>query len=432
MIRGIIRRDPEKQIRPIVARQVWLNESTAPVRSCGRDLAFAVAFVEEKLTKTERKDFQQHLLECRHCRQFVASEVRFRRPLVEEPSRSPDVRTRFFSIFTIKWAVPATAALLAAATFAIFAVNRNPKQDLSASNAPANFTKTPAVSSAAVSEPGTYLELKSRPGLATDDKTGPNSKTVNEVVAVASLPAVPVVPESAYTGSASLPGTNKTATDESFKIDASTTSNANTAANTANDSGTPILNSAALSNKANSANVTSNNSTQPSEYSVKVENMNLQTDANDLKARATDLKVDSATGSLGSIDRPSIIVPQAMLEEGTHSEVVIVSHSQLPASMMMGRSSGREEVEQQFDQYRSGNSQSNNNTIAYGGKWFTQVDKVWIDKDFTANADMPVIKVKMKSPEGQELLAKNPGLRPFLQLRKQVLVVYEGKVYLTY
>jgi len=410
VIRGFARKDQEKQIRPMLARQVWFSESNAPVVSCGRDLALAVAFVENTLTKSERKGFQEHLLDCRHCRQFVSSEVRIRRPLIEEPHVSADTGKRFFISFRMKWALAGVTSLLLAVTAATVMIHSsNSKPNAVPQNTAANVTYVAVTAPRpAVVDAPSDLHLISKPGLTLDVKEhSTETETQKNLVAEVTLPSVP----DALVKGNETPATS--AENANFKIDASQVASLVPATSGKSD----------LAEK---------DSLLPAEYSVQVEPVSLQSKVDDPKTRATDLKIDSLPGSLESIDRASIIIPQSVPDEGNHSEVVIVTHSQLPASMLSGRTTANE-INQQFSQFRSGNNnQANTNTFVFGGKWFTQVDKVWIDRDFAANSDMPVIKVKVKSPEGRELLSSNPGLRPFLQLRRQILVVYEGKVYITY
>ena len=171
-------------------------------------------------------------------------------------------------------------------------------------------------------------------------------------------------------------------------------------------------------------------SSASSEYSISTESLILPEKSTPPPSCVTELKMDAMPSSFGLLDQPSINVPgSGNTSVGQSSEITIITRPQVPAVMFNGHPIGKDSAE---DSIGLRSSRYQDSTLAVGGKWFKMVNKIWIDQDFTANSDLPIVKVKMKSAEGQDLITKNPGLRPFLQLRRQVIVVYEGKVYVTY
>jgi hypothetical protein len=114
-----------------------------------------------------------------------------------------------------------------------------------------------------------------------------------------------------------------------------------------------------------------------------------------------------------------------------NSEVVIISHALVPWTTSINRpTAGGPDGENFISKH--GPSSSSQAKVAFGGKMFNQVDKVWIDQEYTSNSNLPVVRVKVKSPEGQQLMASDPKLKQFFSMHKQIVVVYEGKVYMTY
>ena len=416
--------DKERQIRPILARQVWLNESAAPVVPCGRDLTLAVAFVEKKLTKREQKDFQSHLIECRHCRQFVSSEVRLQRPVFESPAVVAASRESFFTRLKFQWVTVAAGLVLAAGMTSLLLVNHNSGLR-QASNPLNNNVSAPMVATA---EPGPAAPATSpRPNRQRDAVaavtldgnavTGSPRTSIDlggiAGAGTASSATTGTAPNTPVANATTNPDVKKDLPENSFKVDGSAVSPVASMTTAVNNPPVPVTDD------------------KVSEFRLSVEPKGLDAKPDTpAPTRTTELKTELISMSLSDLDQASVNV--AGSGNGfvrRDSEVVIMSRPLVPWTTSLSGKPIGPRPEELISKRSPYNTQTR---VAFAGKLFNQVDKVWIDQEFTASANLPVVKVKVKSQQGQEVLAANPGLKPFFSMHKQIVVVYEGKVYMTY
>jgi len=64
------------------------------------------------------------------------------------------------------------------------------------------------------------------------------------------------------------------------------------------------------------------------------------------------------------------------------------------------------------------------------GRTFYFKRGVWIDAVYADDSHLPVIKLKHNSEEYKRILKENPRLKPFFKLGKNVIVVFEKKIYI--
>jgi hypothetical protein len=62
------------------------------------------------------------------------------------------------------------------------------------------------------------------------------------------------------------------------------------------------------------------------------------------------------------------------------------------------------------------------------GKTFRQENGLWIDEEYKASSNLPVVRLTPDSENYQQTLKDHPGLKPYFEL-KTVWVVWQGKVY---
>jgi hypothetical protein len=62
------------------------------------------------------------------------------------------------------------------------------------------------------------------------------------------------------------------------------------------------------------------------------------------------------------------------------------------------------------------------------GKTFRQENGLWIDEEYKASSNLPVVRLTPDSENYQQTLKDHPGLKPYFEL-KSVWVVWQGKVY---
>ncbi len=429
MLKGFNKQDKERQIRPILARQVWLNESAAQAVPCGRDLSLAVAFVEKKLTKKERQDFQSHLLDCRHCRQFVSSEVRLQRPVFESPVVAAISRESFFSKLRFQWVAVAAGLVLAAGLSAFLVVNHDSRIGQQSPVSQNNNIAAPVVTA-------TNNNNNTVPVRAVVPQAPLRSATAAAVVlnGTDSAPALPTSIDlgGLAGGSGSSPATLNSATNSTVNTSLTTPEvKKDLQENAFNVDGSTVNAIAnAVSGMVNPP-VPVTGEKDSSEYRVRVESANLDSKPVVPPTRTTELKTELISTNLGDLDQASINVPSGGNGfVSRNSEIVIISHPLVPWTTAVNRppvAPGTEELISKRSPYNQSQTK-----VAFAGKLFNQVDKVWIDQEFAASSNLPIVKVKVKSPEGKELLAANPGLKPFFSMHRQIVVVYEGKVYMTY
>ena len=415
--------DKERQIRPILARQVWIDESAAQVVPCGRDLTLAVAFVEKKLTKRERKDFQTHLLDCRHCRQFVSSEVRLQRPVFESPVAVAVSRGSFFSQLRFQWVAAAAALVLTAGVTSLFFVNHDAK--IGQASIPRNDTVSgPAVAGAV--NPGTQIVdsvQRSQRGIVAAVALNGSAATDSLRTSI-DLGGLAGAASSSASGTVTNPSAVTPVSDSVAKRDLPENL-FNVDGSTVNPVASTVTGMIQPPPPAADEKVFPS-----SEYRVRVESTNIDARTVAAPNPTTELKTELISMSLSDLDQAAINVPAG--GNGfvrRDSEIVIMSRPLVPWTTSVNHppnSSGAENSISKRSPY------SNQARGSFAGKLFNQVDKVWIDQEFTASPNLPVVKVKVKSPEGQQLLATNPGLKPFFTMHRQIVVVFEGKVYMTY
>jgi hypothetical protein len=422
VINGFNIKDKERQIRPILARQVWVNESANPVVPCGRDLSLAVAFVENKLTRSERKDFQSHLLDCRHCRQFVSSEVRLQRPIFEEPRLVQNSRPAFFEWFKMQWVAAAASLILAAGVTSFLVINHNPASHTAAIPAsvspasPVAANRSEPIVPAAIqnTSPRELVPLNGAVAIAEHENSIDFGGIVADGRDSASGGASVINPISNPAGLIIDVKDNKDNKDlhgSPFKVDASTVN--------------PLASTLAGMTPPPSAG----DQVGSTEYQVKVETANLNDKPIVSAGRITEIQTGPLSTNLRDMDQASINIPTSSTDfVGHDSEVVIISHPLVPWTTSTSSRPGLPVNES----FVSKNSPYYEAMIAFSGKLFNQVDKVWVDQEFTTGSNMPVVKVKVKSQQAQDLISANPGLKPFLSMHKQMVVVFEGKVYMTY
>jgi hypothetical protein len=71
-------------------------------------------------------------------------------------------------------------------------------------------------------------------------------------------------------------------------------------------------------------------------------------------------------------------------------------------------------------------------TRVVGKKTFNLIDGVWTDKDHRSDKEIPAVTITRDSDLYSELLAKQPGLRTFLNAfpaSQGVVLVYKGTLY---
>src|SRR6185369_12656336 len=126
-----------------------------------------------------------------------------------------------------------------------------------------------------------------------------------------------------------------------------------------------------------------------SEYRVRVESTNIDNKSVVPLARTTELKTELISSNLGDLGQPSInIPPSGGGFVGRDSEIVIISHPLVPWTTSINRlpdAPGTEGLISRRSPYSY-----NQTKVAFAGKLFNQVDKVWIDQDFAASSNLPV------------------------------------------
>lgn len=352
----------------------------------------ASAYIERRLPSTVRLQYESHLSRCAACRKSIVALMRMSEAdslaparQVSQPTWRSGVRQMFGALSQPQWAMAATAVIVLAVSLPLF-LTKNQTLETSPTVANESMSDKP-VGAAATASPISGSRSEQAPALVAASKPRENSR--EKPVTLGTDATVPAKSEAAVEFAA--------VGDLSKKTDKNTADSLDEVQRKAEVQATPPP---AQAGAAPGSQVARNNADQN---------------------RQQQPGKDSAQ----QVSEPKVAQEG---EKTERAEDVVAPPASDPAR---GRSSFR----------RSGKLalRDPNTTEAvrpeerrFSGKKFLFKDGAWTDKDFNPNKDLPVVTIIRDSNVYQEVLAKRPGLKPFLSgfhATERAIIVYKGTVY---